>query len=165
MPTMLIRARRPGKHRRMDWCFRPWAELGRDELYAILALRARVFVVEQACAYLDLDGRDAACWHLWQADDAGAVAAYLRVVPPGAIYVEASLGRIVTAPAVRRSGVGRALVAEGLRRAAALFGPGPLRIGAQGYLEAFYADFGFVRASDDYLEDGIPHLEMVRAGR
>jgi ElaA protein len=142
------------------WRFVPWTELGRDDLYAILAARSRVFVVEQNCPYLDMDGLDAAAWHLWTGSP---VQAYLRVLPPGAKYEEASLGRIITAAEARRSGLGRALVAEGLRRAEALFGAVPIRIGAQKYLERFYGGFGFVRCSDDYEEDGIPHLEMLRA--
>jgi ElaA protein len=145
-----------------DWRFQAWTDLGRDDLYAILIARARVFVVEQTCPYLDLDGLDAAGWHLWTGSP--EVLAYLRVLPPGSKYEEPSLGRIVTVPEVRRQGLGRPLISEGLRRAAELFGPVPIRIGAQKYLEQFYGGFGFVRASDDYDEDGIPHLEMVRPG-
>ena len=147
------------------WRFVSWDELGRDELYEILIARARVFVVEQNCPYLDLDGLDRGSWHLWTADDRGTVLAYLRVLPPGLKYEEPSLGRVVTAPESRRQGLGRPLIAEGLRRAEALFGAVPVRIGAQKYLERFYGEFGFVRASDDYDEDGIPHIEMVRPGR
>jgi ElaA protein len=146
----------------VNWRFHPWAELGVDELYAILTVRCRVFVVEQTCPYLDPDGLDPACHHLWTGD-AGAVHAYLRVVPPGAKYDEPSLGRVVTAPEVRRQGLGRPLVAEGLRRVDALYGRVPVRIGAQRYLEQFYGDIGFVPASEPYDEDGIPHIEMVRA--
>jgi ElaA protein len=144
-----------------DWICKHWTELDRDELYRILAVRSRVFVVEQNCPYLDLDGLDAPAWHLWT-ERAGAIAAYLRIHPPGAKYAEASLGRIVTAPEARRDGLGRAVVAEGLRRLTALCGAVPVRIGAQAYLEQFYAGFGFARDGDNYDEDGIPHLEMVR---
>ena len=145
------------------WSFKSWAELGTDELYAILAVRARVFIVEQSCPYLDLDGYDRPSWHLWSGAD--PVRAYLRVLPPGLKYEEPSLGRVVTAPEARRTGLGRQLIPEGLRRCEELFGPRPVRIGAQRYLERFYGEFGFVRASDEYDEDGIPHIEMVRAGR
>src|SRR5688572_23769153 len=147
------------------WCFKNWAELGNDELYELLVVRARVFVVEQDCPYLDLDGLDRSSWHLWPAAPGGAVLAYLRVLPPGLKYDEPSLGRVVTAPEARRGGLGRLLIPEGLRRAEALFGPRPIRIGAQLYLERFYGELGFVRASDEYDEDGIPHIEMVRPGR
>jgi ElaA protein len=146
----------------LTWRYEPFARLTADELYRILALRQRVFIVEQACAYLDADGDDAACDHLWTAGDDGAVRAYLRVVPPGVKYAEPALGRVVTAPEARRGGLGRILMIEGLARARAAFGPVPVRIGAQKYLEHFYGSLGFVRASDDYVEDGIPHLEMLR---
>jgi len=139
------------------WHDRPFGELSVVDLYAITALRERVFIVEQACPYLDADGLDPASRHLWaEADD---VVAYLRIVPPGAKFEEVSLGRIVTAPELRGTGLGRVLVSRGL----ASVGGVPVRIGAQAHLERFYADFGFRRASEPYLEDGIPHLEMLRA--
>jgi ElaA protein len=147
------------------WRYEPWSALTIDELYRILALRQRVFCVEQNCPYLDCDDWDQRADHLWCDGEAPAipgVAAYLRVFGPGVKYAEASLGRVVSAPETRRTGMGRALMAEGIARVAAGWGPVPIRIGAQKYLERFYGDFGFVRASDDYLEDNIPHLEMVR---
>jgi len=147
------------------WRFVSWDELGRDELYEILSARARVFVVEQNCPYLDTDGLDRVAWHLWAEDAGGTVLAYLRVLPPGAKFEEASLGRVITSAAARGSGLGRALVAEGIQRCHQLFGPGAIRIGAQKHLEQFYGEAGFVRASDEYDEDGIPHIEMVRPGR
>lgn len=149
----------------MRWRYEPWSALTTDELYRILALRQRVFCVEQNCPYLDCDGLDARATHLWSEDAAAAdgIGAYLRVFAPGARYAEASIGRVVTAPEVRRSGLGRALMREGIARIAAAHPGAPIRIGAQKYLERFYGELGFVRVSDDYLEDGIPHLEMVRA--
>jgi ElaA protein len=147
------------------WRYRAWRELGADELYRFMALRQRVFIVEQNCPYLDADGYDDRAHHLWCDDEVGGAVvcvAYLRVFAPAVKYAEASLGRIVTAPEVRRRGLGRPLVREGLARIAAAHGAVPVRIGAQKYLEPFYGGFGFVRASDDYLQDGIPHLEMVR---
>jgi len=141
------------------WHDRAFAELTVAQLYAILALRERVFVVEQTCAYLEADGHDPPSRHLWAERD-GAVVAYLRIVPAGEKFAEPSLGRIVTAPEVRGTGLGRELVRRGLAAAP----PGPIRIGAQAHLERFYGELGFVRASDVYDEDGIPHIEMVRAG-
>jgi ElaA protein len=146
----------------IDWRFAPFAALRADELYEILVVRARVFIIEQNCPYLDLDGLDRGAFHLWTG---APVQAYLRILGPGAKYDEPSLGRVITAPEARRAGLGRALMAEGLRRAEALFGPTAIRIGAQKYLERFYGAFGFVRVSGDYDEDGIPHLEMLRAAR
>jgi ElaA protein len=148
----------------VTWICKPWSALDRDEVYRILALRQRVFVVEQACAYLDADGLDAPAHHLWTERD-GAIAAYLRIHPPGAKYAEASLGRIATAPEHRGTGLGRAVVVEGLRQLDALFGRVPIRIGAQKYLERFYGELGFARDGDDYDEDGIPHVEMIVARR
>lgn len=149
------------------WIERPWSALSVDELYAVLALRQRVFIVEQNCPYLDADGADDACRHLWAiADDAHRdPLAYLRIVPPGLKFDEPSLGRVITAPEARGTGLGRALIVEGLARLEAAHGRLAVRIGAQKYLERFYGELGFVRASDDYLEDGIPHLEMVRTPR
>ena len=148
----------------MTWRYEAFARLAPDELYRIVRLRERVFVVEQTCPYQDADGVDPRCDHLWTEAADRSVLAYLRVVPGGAKYDEPSLGRIVTAPETRRTGLGRALVIEGLACARARFGAVPIRIGAQKYLERFYGSFGFVRASDDYVEDGIPHLEMLLAG-
>ncbi|HWU88131.1 MAG TPA: GNAT family N-acetyltransferase, partial [Kofleriaceae bacterium] len=87
------------------------------------------------------------------------IVAYLRIVPAGAKYDEASIGRVVTAPEARGTGLGRELMRRGLAAA----GRVPLRIGAQAHLEKFYGELGFVRASDVYDEDGIPHVEMTRA--
>jgi ElaA protein len=145
----------------LKWRYEPFARLTAGEIYQIVHLRQRVFVVEQKCPYQDADGIDPVCHHLWTENDRGAVLAYLRVVPAGATYAEPSLGRIVTAPETRRSGLGRALMVEGLARLRATFGPTTIRIGAQKYLERFYGSFGFVRASEDYLEDDIPHVEML----
>jgi len=139
------------------WHERAFDELSSAELYAIVALRERVFVVEQTCAYLDADGVDPACRHLWA--EAGAILAYLRIVPAGVKYDEVALGRIVTAPEARGTGLGRALVRRGLDAVGGV----AVRISAQAHLERFYADFGFRTASDVYLEDGIPHLDMLRA--
>ena len=141
----------------LRWHERAFGELSVVDLYAIVALRERVFVVEQTCAYLDADGLDLASRHLWA--EADSVVAYLRIVPPGARFTELSLGRIVTAPELRGTGLGRALVQRGLDAVGAV----PVRISAQAHLERFYGGFGFRRASEPYLEDGIPHLEMLRA--
>lgn len=144
----------------LRWRDAAFAELTAAELHAIYALRARVFVVEQACAYQDVDDHDLAARHLWAEAD-GRIVAYLRIVPAGGKYAEQSIGRVVTAPEARGTGLGRELMRRGL----ALAGDAPLRIGAQAHLERFYGELGFVRASDVYDEDGIPHIEMTRGGR
>lgn len=143
------------------WREEPFDALAPRRLYAIMALRAQVFVVEQRCAYQDADGADAASRHLWAESPDGAIVAYLRLVPAGVKFAEASIGRVVTAPSVRRTGLGRELMRRGI---AAIGADVPIRIGAQAYLERFYGGFGFERASDLYDEDGIPHIEMLRRG-
>ncbi len=146
----------------MNWTWSRFADLGVDNLYDALALRCRVFILEQG-AYQDPDGLDRASWHLLGRDGAGTLQAYLRVVDPGLKYAEPALGRVITAPEVRGSGLGRRLVAEGVARCTAQFAGAGIRISAQAHLERFYGGFGFVRAGADYLEDGIPHVEMWRA--
>lgn len=141
----------------MIWLERTFDELTRDELYAILALRARVFVVEQRCAYQDVDGLDPRCRHLWATDE-GEIVAYLRLIPPGVTYDEAAIGRVIVAQRMRGTGLGRELMRRGLAAAGAV----PVRLGAQAHLEKFYTDLGFRRVGDVYDEDGIPHIEMLR---
>ena len=145
------------------WIWRAFAELSAHELYSILQLRALVFVVEQECAYNDLDGYDAESLHLFSQDAAGRVIAYLRLLPPGVKYGEPSLGRVVTHPEVRRSGLGLELMREGLRRASQDFPGAAVRIGAQRRYEGFYESLGFATVSAPYDEDGIEHVEMLRA--
>ncbi len=146
----------------LEWRCAPFADLTVADLYAALQLRSLVFVVEQTCPFLDADGDDDRAWHLLGRRADGALAAYARLFAPGVKYAEASIGRVVTHPDARRTGAGRALVAEAVRTLGTLAPGAPVRIGAQKYLEHFYAGFGFVRDGDDYLEDGIVHLEMVK---
>lgn len=146
----------------LSFHYQSWSELGRDALYALMALRQEVFVVEQKCPYLDADGYDPKATHLWAtAPGSEYPVAYCRVFPAGVKYAEASLGRVVSAASVRRTGAGRALMVEALRvmDAAAM---GPVRISAQSYLQRFYEGFGFRVVSEPYLEDDIPHVEMLR---
>lgn len=147
------------------WSWAHFTDLGPHDLYDIMALRAAVFVVEQRCAYQDSDGIDRVSHHLWTRGPDGNIAAYLRVVPPSARYTEPSLGRIVTSASARGTGLGLALVREGIACVEHLYGRVPIRIGAQRYLLAFYEKLGFVRTGYDYDEDGIPHSEMLRLGR
>lgn len=142
------------------WFVREFADLTLMQLYAITQLRERVFVVEQHCAYLDADGADLKCRHLW-AERAGEVAAYLRIVPAGVKFPEVSIGRVITAPSARGTGLGRELMKRGIAEAGG--DQVPIRIGAQAHLSNWYAELGFVAASDVYWEDDIAHVEMVRA--
>jgi ElaA protein len=142
------------------WFVREFAELTLEQLYAIIQLRERVFVVEQKCAYIDADGADPACKHLWAERD-GEIVAYLRVVPAGVKFVEVSIGRVITASSARGTGLGRELMKRGIAEAGG--DEQPIRIGAQAHLSKWYGELGFVKASDVYWEDGIAHVEMVRA--
>jgi ElaA protein len=146
------------------WQWYAFSDLSTRELYAIAAARMRVFIVEQTSQYQDLDGFDFEAEHLvgWSGSD---VAAYLRVLPPNERFAERSIGRVLTTQLFRGTGLGRQLMQRALDRLDARFPADSLRISAQAHLERFYASLDFVTASAPYLEDGIPHLEMLRAGR
>ena len=144
----------------MNWSWTRFDDLGVHGLYEVLALRCRVFILEQG-PFLDTDGADQSSWHLRGHDQDGALMAYLRVCDPGIKFVEASIGRVITAPQVRGSGQGRVLMREGLERCAQQWPGQAIRISAQGRLRDFYSGLGFEVASDDYIDDGIPHLEML----
>jgi len=146
---------------RLHWTWCRFGAFGVDDLYDALALRCRVFVLEQG-PYLDPDGVDRVCSHLLGRDAAGVLHAYLRVVDPGVKYAEASIGRVITSPEARGTGLGRVLMAEGLARCLAAWPGRGIRISAQSHLARFYGDFGFERVGSDYLEDNIPHCEMLR---
>jgi ElaA protein len=146
-------------HLRQLWS--PWMELSRDELYAILALRQQVFVVEQRCLYLDADGRDPEAWHLrWHRDQ--ELVAYLRAFPPDEAG-DAWIGRVIVAPSLRGTGLGRPLMQAGLEAVASTFGACPVKVSAQAHLAAYYGSLGFVIVGEEYLDDGIPHVPMRRA--
>jgi ElaA protein len=147
---------------RLAWTWKRFGALSLDELYDALALRCRVFVLEQG-PYLDPDGLDRVSWHLLGHDGNGLLQAYLRVVDPGAKFAEPSMGRVITSPEVRGTGVGRLLVAEGVRRIDETWPELANRISAQAHLAGFYGSFGYTVQGDTYLEDGIPHVEMLRA--
>lgn len=136
-----------------------WESLSKGELYAILRIRQEVFVVEQNCPYLDLDNHDQHSYHLWTEDEKG-ITGYTRILPPGQIYNEASIGRVITAERVRRQGIGRFVMDESMRFAIENFGK-PIRIMAQSYLLSFYESYGFVIEGEEFLEDGLPHYYMV----
>ena len=145
----------------MRWELRAFDALTVAELYGILRTRQEVFVVEQKCAYADADGLDPEAAHLF-AVDGGEVIACARLFAPGRRRREAVIGRVVTAPSVRRSGLGRELMRRAIDAIHAAHGAAPIWLGAQKYLQRFYESFGFARDGEDYLEDGIPHLPMRR---
>ena len=146
----------------LHWQWLRFGQLGLDDLYDAIALRERVFVVEQNCPYQDADGLDRCAWHLLGRDTNGTLQALLRVVDPGRKCAEPSIGRVVTAPEVRGTGAGRALMVQGLDRCAAAWPGQGIRISAQAHLQRFYASLGFEPVGAVYLEDDIAHLEMFR---
>jgi ElaA protein len=144
----------------LNWKTKSFNELNNYELYEILKLRAKVFVVEQNCVFQDMDDKDQNSIHVLGFKD-DVLVAYSRLVPAGVSYKEAAIGRVVTDPNYRRKGSGKELMQLSIDKLFELFGKQPIRIGAQCYLKAFYESFGFINNSDEYLEDGIPHIEMV----
>lgn len=153
-----------------NWRFAPFAELSPREVHDLFQLRIAVFMIEQSCVFQDVDGVDPVCWHLlgYEPPSAGegrVLSTYCRLVPPGVKFAEPSIGRVVTAQSVRRTGAGKVLMREALARATKLWPGKPIRIGAQAHLERFYNEFGFEKASAPYDEDGILHIEMLRAAR
>lgn len=144
----------------IQWILKKFADLEPAELYAIIQLRNEVFVVEQQCVYQDADNKDPQSWHLagWQE---GKLLAYTRLLPPGLAWPEPSIGRVVTSPSIRGTGLGRELMVQSIAKTRELFGKLPIRIGAQLYLLEFYQSLGFQQISDVYLEDDIKHVEMI----
>ena len=144
----------------LEWTYTTFQELKPEVLYKIMQLRNEVFVVEQNCVFQDADNKDPYCYHVcgWNGEQ---LAAYTRLVPPGVIYHQQSIGRVVTSPAFRKEGAGKALMEKSIELCYALFKKAPIKIGAQLYLQRFYSSFGFQQTSDIYLEDGIEHIEMI----
>jgi len=136
------------------------------ELDAIYAARQQVFVIEQQCLYLDVDGADARSHHLAGWDGVAADApllAYARIVAPGVKYAEPAIGRVLTTRAARGRGFGRELIARAVEACRALYPGSAIRISAQSHLEALYGGYGFVAQGERYLDDGIEHIEMLLA--
>jgi ElaA protein len=144
----------------LNWTYKHFASLTTQELYTILSLRSEVFVVEQNCVYLDTDNKDLDAWHLcgWEND---TLVAYVRILEPGVSYEEASIGRVLTNPTFRKNGYGIELMKLAIEKTMNQFDVSTIKIGAQLYLLDFYSSLGFLQTSEMYLEDGIPHIEML----
>lgn len=149
----------------LTWQCARLPELTALELARIYRARQKVFSVEQDCVYLDADEADEQSYHLaaWSPAHAEPLA-YARLVDPGVKYTEPSMGRVITTPAARGTGLGRELVRRVLALSDEVFAGQGIRISAQSRLQRFYNEVGFVAVGDDYMEDGIPHIEMLRRG-
>lgn len=134
-----------------------FSELTTEELFAIYKLRVSVFVVEQKCAYQEVDEVDKAAYHIWLEDDNG-IEAYLRLMPEGVVCPETSLGRVIAVK--RRCGMGSRIVSESIRFAKEKLAAKEIVIEAQTYVKKLYESLGFKAESDEFLEDGIPHVRM-----
>ena len=145
----------------LHWTWTRYEGLRLDDLYDALALRCQVFIVEQE-PYLDVDGLDRQSWHLLGRDADGVLQAYARIVDAGLKYAEPSLGRVVTPASARGTGVGDALLAEAMRRCDTAWPGHANRISAQAHLQRFYGRHGYQALGETYLEDNIPHIEMLR---
>ncbi|MFV7768746.1 GNAT family N-acetyltransferase [Shewanella marisflavi] len=151
------------KGNRVRWENVAFAELTLERLYELLRLRVDVFVVEQACAYPELDGKDTLpeTRHLLGLDAEGQIIAYARVLAPGVSYPQASIGRVIVAESARGGGVAKLLMQQAIAIAKQAWPGRGIQIGAQEHLRQFYQDLGFRSVSEVYLEDGIPHLDML----
>jgi ElaA protein len=144
------------------WHYKKFEELTSKELYEILELRVEVFVVEQNCLYNECDRKDLKCDHLWCEMD-GKIIAYCRIVPPGVSYDEPSIGRVVSHPQYRDLKLGYELMRHSLQIIENHFESKSVRISAQSYLKSFYQKFGFQQVSEEYLEDDLPHIQMLKS--
>ncbi|MCI5059081.1 MAG: GNAT family N-acetyltransferase [Flavobacteriales bacterium] len=144
----------------VEWHIYKFEELKVTDLYNICALRNEVFVVEQNCIYQDLDGKDHGQDHILCMENK-SLAGYARIIAPNVIYKDPSIGRIVVKESYRKLGLGRTLVEKSINHIHNKFGNIPIRISAQVYLNNFYSELGFKKVGEQYLEDGIPHVEMI----
>ena len=143
------------------WRIKNFGELSTKELYEILKIRQEVFVVEQTCYYLDADGSDEKAIHIW-GEIEGKIVAYCRIFQPNIKYKEASIGRVLTNPNFRGQNLGKVLMKIALQTIQIRFKSKAVKISAQDYLLKFYSDLGFVDTAKKYLEDDIPHTEMIK---
>ena len=144
----------------MSWNIKKFEELTNIELYNLLKERTLVFVVEQNCPYLEVDGKDPFSYHLFKEEE-GEIVAYLRVVPAGVSYQEASIGRVFVKKEYRGQGIAVELLSRGLDYIQYELKEASIKIQAQDYLRKFYSSFGFQPVSETYLEDNIPHVDML----
>ena len=142
----------------MELHVKRFSELTTEELYQLLRLRVSVFVVEQNCPYMELDDRDQDALHVWFEDRDG-IRAYLRILDAGAVGEYVTIGRVIAVK--RRCGIGSRILSEGIRIAKELLGTEIIYVEAQVYAKGMYEKLGFRQISEEFLEDGIPHVKML----
>ncbi len=143
----------------MDWHIKKFEQLSLDELYDILKMRSEIFVVEQECVYLDVDGKDKNVFHLFLKENK-KILAYCRILPRGIAYEEASIGRVIVNKNFRKEKLGETLMIKAISYLKDVLKEKEIKIQAQAYLRSFYKKFGFQEISEEYLGDGIPHIDM-----
>lgn len=143
----------------MNWELKTFDDLTNKELHDIFRLRVDIFIVEQQCPYPEIDGKDPKSLHLMHKENDELVA-YARLLPPGVSYDEASIGRIIVAESHRGTGLGHQLLEQAIKRSLETYNQS-IKIGAQAHLEKYYNTAGFIKVSDVYLEDDIPHIDML----
>lgn len=146
---------------KIRWVSNELRELKANDLYQVFRLRQTVFILEQNCLYPDIDAQDEKAIHLLGWSDEDKLLAYLRILAPGAYYAEPAIGRVVVAQTARGSGIGRELLDEGIRLTHQQYPKTNIRISAQSHLTSLYKDAGFESVGEPYLEDDIPHQEML----
>ncbi|MGL4997367.1 GNAT family N-acetyltransferase [Cetobacterium sp.] len=144
----------------MEIIIKKFDELSTAELYEILKIRSEVFIVEQNCPYNDVDGKDYNCTHIMIKEN-DVIAAYIRTIPAGISYNSSSFGRVLVRKEFRKSNLGRKIVKAAIDYLFNVKNLDSITIGGQHYLESFYHSFGFKTISDIYLEDNIPHIDML----
>lgn len=144
----------------MRWQLKKFEQLELKELYHILKSRMDIFVVEQKCAYPDIDGIDPDCYHLFKKDQ-GEIVAYARLVPRGVLQDQPLIGRIIVNQDYRKQGYGRELINQAIKIILEDWQESEIMLQGQTYLRDFYQSFGFEAVSEPYLEDGIPHVDLI----
>ena len=146
----------------MKWTLKSFDELSLQEFHDIIQLRLDIFVVEQDCPYLDLDGNDQIAKHFYGTTKEGKIVAYTRLFGPKEYFEEASIGRVVVHKDFRKEGMGFDLMTKSIDKIEEAYQTKTIRIGAQRYLRKFYESLGFVSTDEFYMEDGIPHMYMIK---
>jgi ElaA protein len=143
----------------MSWTLKLFDELTSTEVYDILQLRSEVFVVEQTCAYQDIDNLDKIAYHLYFTEK-NIIIAYARLLPAGVSYDTPAIGRVIVKQTHRKRNFGKQLMEKAKEEVLKLFGTDKITISAQMYLKKFYNEIGFKEIGSEYLEDDIPHIKM-----